>query len=566
MSASDGLSISGRRWRIARRLSPEAFAAVDDLPPLAVQLLHNRGLRDPGTISEFIAGGLPPHDPFLMSGMEAASARLLRAVRNGERVCIYSDYDADGVTSCSVLTLVLRSLGLDPTAYFPDRMTEGYGLNRAAMTAIAGRGFDLLISTDCGANAVAEVEAALAGGMDVIVTDHHTVVTELPAAAVALNPHNPGEPYPFPDLAGVGVAYKLAEAVLLEAESPGAIEAESLLDLVALGTVADVVPVREENRMFVTEGLRLMNAGSRPGLKALIASARLTAGEITSTDLGFRLGPRVNAAGRMDDARIAYRLLTGDDGPEIERLAQELEELNRLRQDATRQVLDAARESAGGDRPVFAYGDDWHPGVVGLVAGRLAESSRLPAFVASVRGDMAQGSARGPEGYSVVEALNACGHILDRHGGHPRAGGFTLARDRLPEFKQAVHDHWDAVAGAPARAVLNADCRLRPDTINWDTWQLVRDLEPYGEGFRAPLFAVEGLRLTERRAIGTDGSHLRPVFAGLPPEVSPVWFGGGAHAGELQPGAIYDVIFRIESSTYRGETRLDMLVEDVRAV
>ncbi len=561
----EGLSISGRQWRIAPRLSPEDLTAVADLPPLAVQLLHNRGLRGADAIAEFVAGGLPPHDPFLMHGMEAAAGRLLRAVAAGERICIYSDYDADGVTSCAVLTLTLRSLGLDPTAYFPDRRREGYGLNREAIAAIAAEGVNLLISTDCGANAVAEVEAALAAGMDVIVTDHHTVVTELPAEAIALNPHNPGEGYPFPDLAGVGVAYKLAEAVLLEAESPDALEAESLLDLVALGTVADVVPLRDENRLFVVEGLRRMNAGSRPAMKALIGAARLTPGEITSTDLGYRLGPRVNAAGRMDDARIAYHLLTGDDPVANDRLALELEELNRKRQQATKDVLAAAGEFAGADGPVFAYGDDWHPGVIGLVAGRLAEASGRPAFVASVRDGVAQGSARAPEGFSVVEALSACAGLLDRHGGHPRAGGFTLAGERLDEFAAALRVLWTEAGAPAAKPTVEADCRLRPESISWDTLQLVEDLEPYGQGFPAPLFAVSGLRLAERRTVGGDHSHLRPVFAGLGPDISLIWFGGGAHYGALEPGRDYDVAFRLAESTYQGQTRLDMLVEDVRA-
>ena len=529
-----------------------------------MQLLHNRGLREPDVVNDFLAGGQPPNDPFLMAGMEAATARILQAARNKERVCIYSDYDADGVTSCSVLTLTLRSLGLDPEAYFPDRLTEGYGLNTAAVEGIAERGANLLISTDCGANAVAEVEAALGRGMDVIVTDHHTVMDDLPEAATALNPRNPGEPYPFPDLSGVGVAYKLAEAVLSEAESPEAIAPESLLDLVALGTVADVVPLRDENRYFVVEGIRQINREPRPGMEALIAVSRLTIGQVMSTDLGFRLGPRINAAGRMDDARIAYGLLTGTDELESGRLAQKLEELNRMRQEATREVLEATQEFVDGEGPVFAYGDEWHPGVVGLVAGRLAEATGRPAFVASVRGGMAQGSARAGEGFNVVEALAACGHVLDRHGGHARAGGFTVARDRLEELREAMQTRWEEVAGTQAPAVLEADCRLRADSINWDTWQLVSDLEPYGEGFRAPVFAVEGLRLEDRRTVGKDRSHLRPEFAGLGADVTSIWFGGGRHAAGLKPGGRYDVCFKIGKSTYQGATRLDMLVEDVR--
>ncbi|MDP6350021.1 MAG: DHHA1 domain-containing protein, partial [Chloroflexota bacterium] len=333
----------------------------------------------------------------------------------------------------------------------------------------------------------------------------------------------------------------------------------------AYSRISGEMQLDDENRMFVLEGLRRMNAGSRPAMKALINAARLNAGEITSTDLGYRLGPRVNAAGRMDDARIAYRLLTGDDPVANDRLALELEELNRKRQQATRNVLAAAREFATANGPVFAYGDDWHPGVIGLVAGRLAEANGRPAFVASVRDGVAQGSARSPEGFSVVAALSACAHILDRHGGHPRAGGFTLAGWRLDEFAAALRELWTKAGAPSAKPVIEADCRIRPESISWDILQLVQDLEPYGQGFPAPLFAISGLRLAERRTVGGDHSHLRPVFAGLPPDLSAIWFGGGAHVGALTPGHDYDIAFRLAKSTYQGQTRLDMLIEDVRA-
>jgi single-stranded-DNA-specific exonuclease len=496
--------------------------------------------------------------------MEAATARILRAVTNGERVCIYADYDADGVTSCVVLTLTLQNLGIMPQPYFPNRRIEGYGLNKDAITHISESGIDLLISTDCGANAVSEVELALAQGMDVIVTDHHTVLEDLPATAIALNPRNPKDPYPFPDLAGVGVAYKLAEALLRNQPSAKAINPESLLDLVALGTVADVVPLRGENRYFVIEGLQRINRAPRPGIAALMSKARVTFGEAVSSDLGFKLGPRINAAGRMDDARIAYKVLIDPEHQKVEGLAQQLEELNLLRQRATREVLEAAEQFVDGDGPIFAYGEHWHPGVVGLVAGKLAEARGVPAFVASIHGDTVQGSVRAQGGVNIVEALASCSHILDRYGGHARAGGFTVAHSRLFEMRDQVCAWWDTLGSARTRPVLEVDCYLWPQSLNWDTLQLIRDLEPFGESFRDPLFAMKAVMLTGWRAVGRDGTHVKPEFAGLGEYVSAIWFGGGACGSSLEPGKRYDVCFKIGKSTYQGRSRIDMLVEDLR--
>jgi single-stranded-DNA-specific exonuclease len=564
LSASGSFSVTGRCWDVRPRLSQEGFKVHQGIAPLLVQLLHNRGIRELEDVTDFLFGDAKTYDPFLMSGMEAATARILRAVTNSERVCIYADYDADGVTSCVILTLTLRSLGILSEPYFPNRRIEGYGLNKEAIAHIAESGIELLISTDCGANAVSEVEVALAQGMDVIVTDHHTVLEDLPAAAIALNPRNPKDPYPFPDLAGVGVAYKLAEALLRKQPSIKAINPESLMDLVALGTVADVVPLRGENRYFVVEGLKRINHAPRPGIAALMSKSRITYGEVVSSDLGFKLGPRINAAGRMDDARIAFNSLIETEHQKVEELAQQLEEWNLLRQQATREILEAAEQFVDGDGPIFAYGEDWHPGVVGLVAGKLAEATGVPAFVASIHGGIVRGSVRAQGGVNIVEALGSCSHILDRYGGHARAGGFTVARSRLFEMRDEVCAWWDTVGSVRTPPVLEVDCYLWPQSLNWDTLQLVQDLGPFGESFRDPLFAMKAVMLSSWRVVGRDGTHLKPEFAGFGEYVSAIWFGGGAYASSLEVGKSYDVCFKIGKSTYQGQSRIDMLVEDLR--
>ncbi len=559
------LSITGKRWEISKRAPGNIFSENADLPPLAVQLLHNRSYKSREAIESVLSNPEPPHDPFLMSGMEAAVDRVLRALRRRETICVYADYDADGVSGAAVLISMLRSLGTDPRSYFPKRLEEGYGLNEPAIRAIRESGADVLISTDCGANAVQEIALAAKLGLDVIVTDHHIVNTELPGAAAAINPHHPGEPYPFAGLAGVGVAYKLAEAVLLEAEIETAIESESLLDFVALGTVADVVPLRGENRWLVREGLRRLNHSPRAGIAALIDAAGVEPGAVTSGDIGFRLGPRINAAGRMKDAGIALDLLLESDAYRAAERAAVLNDLNSQRQLATESVLDEISAMTPATGPVVAHGADWPLGVLGLAAGRLVSETGRPAFVSSSQAGEARGSARGPESSNVNEMLKACAGVLERFGGHERAAGFSLKAERVQEFHDAVRNHWAESAQANCTDMtLNADCRLLPRTVSFETLDIHQALEPFGEGFREPVYVTSGLALGRADRVGNNQKHLKLTFREMPYSVSPIWFGMGTVADELALGARYDVAFRLGKSFYRGEPRVDLFVEDMR--
>ena len=559
------LSITGKRWEISKRAPKAIFSENTDLPPLAVQLLHNRSYRNREEIESVLNNSEPPHDPFLMSGMEAAVERILRALHSHETICVYADYDADGVSGAAVLITTLRSLGADPRSYFPKRLEEGYGLNERAIRTIRESGADVLISTDCGANAVQEVALAAELGLDVIVTDHHIVNTELPGAAAAINPHHPGDPYPFAGLAGVGVAYKLAEAVLLEAEIETAIDGESLLDFVALGTVADVVPLRGENRWLVREGLTRLNHSPRAGMAALIDAAGVESGAVTSGDIAFRLGPRINAAGRMEDAAIALDLLLESDAYRAREQAAVLNDLNRRRQLATERVLDEISTMTPATGPVVAHGADWPLGVLGLVAGRLVSETGRPAFVSSGQAGEARGSARGPEGSNVNEALKACAGVLERFGGHERAAGFSLKAERVQEFHDAVSEFWIGSGQTDgADMTLNADCRLLPQTVSFETLDIHQALEPFGEGFREPVYVTSGLTLGRADRVGNNRKHLKLKFRDMPVSVSPIWFGMGMVADELALGARYDVAFRLGKSFYRGESRVDLFVEDMR--
>ena len=558
------LSATGKSWEIRKRAGSDFFAENSDLPPLMAQLLHNRSYTDREVIQTVLSDSDPPHDPFWLSGMEDAVNRILRAVNDKETVCVYADYDADGVCGAAVLISALQALGARSRHYFPNRVSEGYGLNEEAVRSIRDLGADVLISTDCGANAVQEVDLAADLGLDVIVTDHHEVSEELPRAAAAINPRNPGEPYPFPDLAGVGVAYKLAEALLLETDST-AIDGESLLDFVALGTVADVVPLRGENRLLVREGIKRLNNSPRPGMRALIQAAGLEVGSVTSRDLAFRLGPRLNAAGRMREAGIALDLLLSDEIGVATDQARVLNELNRERQLATESVLDAALHSADDGELILVNGDDWPLGVLGLVAGRLVERTGRPAFVSSAEAGEIRGSARGPEGFDLLQLLRSASSILKKHGGHKRAAGFSLDPERLEEFHRSLRTFWQDLDQPPEPSVmLVADCRLQVESISWDTLSLQSALEPYGQGFPEPVFVTSGLTLGQFRRVGDNQIHLKLAFRDLPESVSPIWFRVGMVADKLASGTRYDVAYKLGSSTYRGETRIDMLVEDMR--
>ena len=557
-------SITGRTWDVRRRAPDAVFERAGAVPPLAVQILHNRGCR-PEDMADALAGAELPHDPFLMSGMSAAVERVLRAVEAKERICVYADYDADGVTGAAVLLSAIASIGGSVTHYFPSRLEEGYGLNSNAVRAIHQNGAGLLISTDCGANAAVETELAAGLGMNVVVTDHHAVRTRLPAALAVLNPHNPDEPYPFPLLAGVGVAYKLSEALLLEAEAPGSIEPESLLDLAALGTVADVVPLVDENRWIVREGLDLMNRTPRPGVLALIEASGLAPGALTAKDLAFRLGPRINAAGRMAGADAGLDLLLATESSRARSLAAELNALNRERQVATSRVLDEALEASSGAPIALAHKDGWPLGVVGLVAGRLAEATGRPAYVSATWNGVARGSARGPDGFDVLASLDRCADHLSAYGGHARAAGFSFDPARLRDLHRSLLEDWERLPDKPeAPPPLRIDCRLLPESVGWETLALQYAMEPFGEGFPPPLFSVSGLSLGRATAVGNNQEHLKISFRDMPDFVSCIWFGSGKVVDGLAGGSRYDVAFRLARSSFNGEERIDMVVEDLR--
>ncbi|HEX8909937.1 MAG TPA: single-stranded-DNA-specific exonuclease RecJ, partial [Anaeromyxobacteraceae bacterium] len=442
-----------RRWvevacddAVAARLSREL-----GLDPLAARVLACRGLADPADANRFLdpkLSDLP--DPFLMSGMERAVERLARALEAGERIALYGDYDVDGVTSTALLAGFLRAAGGDVLTYVPHRLVEGYGLNTDAVRRLAEGGARLLVSLDCGITSVAEVRAAAELGVDAVVVDHHTVPVELPAAVAILNPHQPRCGYPYKPLAAVGVTFCLAMALrkrLREAGRFGATRPEpnlrQALDLVALGTVADVVPLTGVNRILVRWGLEELARTGRPGLRALKRVAGIADGApVGAGQVGFRLGPRLNAAGRLDDAGRGVRLLLSRDEGEATALADELDRENRARQEIEHQILEQAvvqaeERVAAGARGLVLWRESWHPGVVGIVASRVVERFHRPAVLVGVANGAGKGSGRSIEAFHLHDALTACAGHLQRFGGHKHAAGVTVDPAALPAFRGA---------------------------------------------------------------------------------------------------------------------------------
>ena len=555
---------AGRAARVADALG---------LHPLAGRVLASRGLGDPADAEAFLSARLADlPDPFAMKGMDAAVARLVRAIDGGERIALYGDYDVDGVTSTALLAGFLRACGAEVVTYVPHRLVEGYGLNAAAVERLAREGARLLVTLDCGITSAPEVRTAAAMGVDAVVVDHHTVPVELPAAAAILNPHQPGCGYPSKELAAVGVTFALAMALrraLRERGRFGAARPEpnlkDALDLVALGTVADVVPLVGANRILVRWGLDALARSRRPGVRALKRVAGVPEGvEVSAGQVGFRLAPRINAAGRLDDAGRGVRLLLETDEARADALARELDRENQARQEIERTILDeavhdaAARVQAGARGLVLAR-DGWHAGVVGIVASRIVERFHRPAVLVALGEDEGKGSGRSIEGFHLHEALAACaGHLL-RFGGHRHAAGVTVARASVPAFREAFEAH-------AARHVRDEDlvprCRIEGwveerDVSERAALDLAR-LGPFGAGHPEPVFALRGAA-ARARTVGAGGAHLKLALGGL----DAIGFGMGDRLG-VCAGAV-EAAFTVGFDEWDGARRLQLRLRDVRA-
>lgn len=560
-----------KRWRLRPTAPADHLARFPHLSPLLVQVLHNRGITQPADVQAFLEGTAVPENPFRLKGMNEAVARLRRAIRAGEPIAVYGDFDVDGVTATTLLVEVLSSLGAQVRPYIPHRVDEGYGLNKHALYRLRKSGVSLVVTVDCGVRSVSEIEFARRIGLDVIVTDHHTVPPELPPAVAVINPHQPGCPYPFKELAGVGLAYKLAQALLrthARVPLPGAgapPAEEDLLELVALGTVVDVAPLTGENRVLVRRGLELLRGTRRPGLRTLMALAGLEPTRVDTEALSYAIGPRLNAAGRLEHAITSYRLMMSQEAEEAARLAQELDQQNRRRQELTLEHLERAQLMAVGQLPearlLFVAGEGFLPGIVGLVAGKLSELFYRPAVVVQVGPEESRGSARSIPEFDISAALDRCSNLLVRHGGHAAAAGFTVANKNLEALQRSLQDMAaEALGGVELVPTLEIDATVPLSQVTWQTLNDLERLAPFGEGNPPPVLMSPDVLVRDHRLVGSG--HLKLTLSDGAVVWDAIAFRQGEWAERL-PRRI-DVAYCLEANVWNDQQRLQLNIQDLR--
>ena len=540
------------------------------LPPLCAAVLCARGVDTAPAASAFLAHGPNLlHDPFLLRDMEKAVERISRAIREQETVAVYGDYDVDGITATCLLTQFLRTLGGQVVSYIPDRTEEGYGLNNHAIDALARQGVTLIVTVDCGITAAQEVEYARALGVDVVITDHHQCKEVLPQAVAVVDPRRPDCSYPFPDLAGVGVALKLALALTAPAQ-----RSQVLLDygeLAAIGTVADVMLLQGENRALVHLGLERLADCSRPGLQALLREAGCPRGQVpTTVTIGYGLAPRINAAGRMEQAGTALELLLTQDPQRGQELAQELCQLNRLRQAIELEIFQHCDQllthTPALSAPVIVLaGEGWHQGVIGIVASRLAEKYACPAFMISLDGDKGKGSCRSFGGFNLFGALERCAPLLDSYGGHELAAGFSIRRDNTPAFRAALCQLVEEFAGhQPMESSLDVDCEIpHCSLLSTQDVESLSLLEPFGSGNPKPVFLLRSVCVLSHTDVG-GGRHLKLKLRRDGVAMDAIFFSANTAACGIENGQRLDIAFTLQINQFRGNRTVQLQLCDLR--
>jgi single-stranded-DNA-specific exonuclease len=560
-----------KRWVIAPPITSQADEALSKFPPILKQIVFNRGLGTDAEARAFLKAEPNSNtDPFQLIGMGATVDRIRYALDHKEPIAIYGDYDVDGVTATALLVHVLQALGGDVRGYIPNRFDEGYGLNIEALDSLKADGIKLVITVDCGIRSPDEALHAQTIGLDLVISDHHHPDGEnLPPAFAVINPKQHGDPYPDKDLAGVGIAYKIAEALISTQHLALSLQLDDLLDLVALGTVADLAPLIGENRVLVRRGLRQIRATKRQGLFSLAGVAEMKIEKVTAGSIGFILGPRLNASGRLESALASFELLTTTDFMRAGQLAQQLDTQNRQRQGLTRLIQEQAESIAMSEDPeaflLFAAHEEFNPGVVGLAASRLTEIYYRPAIVAAKNAEETRGSCRSIPEFHITDALDQCRDLLVRHGGHAAAAGFTVKNGNLPELVTRLKAiAKDQLGGKDLRHTLSADMEVSLSDLNFDVLKHLQYLEPTGYGNPDAVFVSRNVKVKFSRTVGSDGKHLKLT---LEDERGSVFDSIGFRMGHLKPTLPprLDVLYRFEANEYNGRTSLQLNLKDVKA-
>lgn len=558
-----------RKWEV-RPLDKEraaAFAQTYGVPFFLAMLMNIRGLDDAAHLREFLGEGEPLSDPFLLKDMDKAAARITRAVDNMEKIAVYGDYDADGVTSTAMLYSYLETRGADVIFYIPQREGEGYGMNMGAVEYLKEQGVSLIVTVDNGISSVQEVTRANELGIDVVVTDHHRPQEILPDAVAVVDAYRPDDTSPYKHFSGVGIAFKLLMAL-----EDGAGDVEDLLeaysDLAAIGTIGDIVPLTGENRTLIRAGLERLSQSDRPGVQALLENAGIAGKALTSTNVAFTLVPRINATGRMGAPERAVRLLISGYEEEAEVLSEEICADNEERRRVEAEIAEAAFadiEAKGymKDRVVVVDGENWHHGVIGIVASRVTERCGKPCMIISRGETEAKGSGRSIEGFSLFEAICACGDLLIKFGGHPMAAGITLKPENIEAFRKRINQYAAERFPQMPTQTVTLDCKLNPAALSVSMAQSLTQLEPFGNGNPQPVFGLFNMELSNVTPVG-GGGHLRLTLEKNGAVITAMRFNTKPEELPYHIGDKIDLAVQLEAREFRGQPSLTVIVRDMK--
>jgi len=567
-----------KRWKLARTF-PESFAKkFPNFHPAVTQLFYNRNLKNKNAITQFLEPDYKEglYDPYLVRDMDRAVDRIFCAIQKKEKIVIYGDYDADGITASALLYKTLKFLGAkNSDTYIPHRQKEGYGLNEKIVQKFGKKKVDLIITVDCGISNIKQVACARKLGIDVIISDHHQIPEKLPAAYAILNVRQKKDKYPFKELAGVGIAFKLAQALLQKDKNKSALLKEAfekwLLDLVAIGTVADLSLLLDENRILVKYGLIILNQSQNIGLKKLFQLARLNPkiSPLNTHNIGFQIAPRLNAAGRLLHANTAFKLILTKSEREAEKLAQNLETTNQERQKLTRNVLEEAEAQIGkieGKEVLLASHPSWSSGIAGLVAGRICDQYGKPCLIIERGKKESVGSARSIESFDISKAFKLCRTTLLRYGGHKTAAGFTLETSKISLFYQKLEKiAREKIKPGGLRPSLDIDANLDLNEINWEIFGQIEKFQPFGEGNPVPRFLASKVPLLQVRGVGVDNKHLKLKLRDKNGKIlDAIGFNLGDWMYKLIPGDKIDIVYELLNDEWNGSRRLQLKVVDLR--
>ena len=531
--------------------------------PLAAMVLASRGIRSSAQAHQYLDCNAPLPDPFLMTDMDKAAGRVGLAMAMGEKIAVFGDYDVDGITSTCLLTDFLRRHGANAVSYIPGRLEEGYGLNPIAIRQLHRDGVQLIITVDCGITAVSEAELCRELGIDLVITDHHECKDVLPHAAAVVDPHRPDGGYPHKNLSGVGVAFKLAAALCGDQEEV----LRDYADMVCLGTVADVMPLQGENRVFVARGLQSLANTKRPGIAALMAESGCDPKNISASSIGFMLAPRINAAGRMGKIELAVELFLTDDSVRAVEVAKQLCDLNRQRQSVESAIYDQAVSMLPPGQPpeaIVLADESWHQGVVGIVASRIAEEYACPAFLICLDGEHGKASSRSHGGFNLFASLTALSSLLESYGGHELAAGFTITRTNIPEFRRQICQlAANFYSDDTPRTALDIDCAIPAELLTISNIESLSVLEPCGNCCPKPLLMMKNLTIERITMVG-GGRHMRLRLRSGRFGLNAIYFSANPESVSIQTGDLVDIAFTPQVNEFRGERSVQMNVQDIR--